>query len=96
MEFNFPGVLNEMPSMNEFKNLGYDGFKRKVAKKIAEKLFAKTRLAEAQNWKCCYCGCEMNTDHNSRKQATIEHVTPKSKGGTDDWDNLVIACCSMQ
>lgn len=34
--------------------------------------------------KCQYCG--------STKGLTIDHVIPKSKGGQDTWDNLVVAC----
>ena len=33
--------------------------------------------------RCAYC---------SRAANTVDHVQPKSKGGTDSWDNLV-ACC---
>lgn len=33
--------------------------------------------------KCGYCGGSANT---------IDHITPKSKGGKDTWENLV-ACC---
>jgi len=35
------------------------------------------------NWRCVYC---------SRPAGTVDHVQPKSKGGSDSWDNLV-ACC---
>ena len=34
--------------------------------------------------KCQYCG--------STKHLTIDHVIPKSKGGEDTWENLVVAC----
>lgn len=34
-------------------------------------------------WRCAYCAKPANT---------IDHVQPRSKGGTDTWDNLV-ACC---
>ena len=34
-------------------------------------------------WRCAYC---------SKAANTIDHVQPKSKGGTDSWENLV-ACC---
>jgi hypothetical protein len=34
--------------------------------------------------KCQYCG--------STKSLTIDHVIPKSKGGEDTWENLVVAC----
>lgn len=36
--------------------------------------------------KCQYCG--------STKRLTIDHVIPRSKGGGDTWDNLVVACSS--
>ena len=36
--------------------------------------------------KCQYCG--------STKSLTIDHVIPKSKGGQDTWENLVVACSS--
>jgi 5-methylcytosine-specific restriction endonuclease McrA len=34
-------------------------------------------------WRCAYC---------SKAANTIDHVQPKSRGGSDTWDNLV-ACC---
>lgn len=33
---------------------------------------------------CQYC--------SSRKQLTLDHVIPRSKGGKHSWDNVVIAC----
>jgi hypothetical protein len=35
---------------------------------------------------CQYCG--------SVKKLTIDHVIPKSKGGGDTWENMVVACSS--
>jgi 5-methylcytosine-specific restriction endonuclease McrA len=35
------------------------------------------------NHQCAYCGKSANT---------IDHVTPKSRGGAESWENLV-ACC---
>lgn len=34
--------------------------------------------------KCQYCG--------ATKNLTLDHVIPKSRGGTHTWDNVVIAC----
>lgn len=51
-----------------------------------------TRLSEAQNHRCCYCGCETNRLPDHPRQATREHVIPRSRGGTDDWENLAMAC----
>lgn len=35
---------------------------------------------------CYVCG-----EHVQRKQATVEHIRPKSKGGTDEVSNLSIS-----
>jgi 5-methylcytosine-specific restriction endonuclease McrA len=35
---------------------------------------------------CQYCG--------STTRLTIDHVLPRSKGGDDSWENLVVACSS--
>ena|ERR1700761_1955247 len=50
----------------------------------------RDRLAEAQNWRCCYCGLRLEKVHPNR--ATIEHVIPLSRGGPDKAENMVIAC----
>jgi 5-methylcytosine-specific restriction endonuclease McrA len=36
--------------------------------------------------RCQYCG--------SKKQLTIDHIIPRSKGGQHTWDNVVIACAN--
>lgn len=51
------------------------------------------RLSEAQNHRCCYCGVSMVLeDHMHPRGATIEHVIPRSMGGTRGWWNLAAAC----
>jgi len=36
------------------------------------------------NWTCQYCG--------SRSNLTVDHVIPRSKGGSSSWDNIVASC----
>lgn len=36
--------------------------------------------------KCQYCG--------STRRLTIDHVLPRSRGGEDTWENMVVACSS--
>lgn len=36
---------------------------------------------------CQYCG-----KRTRRENLTIDHVIPKSRGGSDNWSNLVLAC----
>jgi|TARA_Y100001937_G_scaffold29865_1_gene43045 5-methylcytosine-specific restriction endonuclease McrA len=43
-------------------------------------------IYKRDNYECQYCG--------SKKDLTIDHVTPRSKGGDDTWTNLVTACSS--
>ncbi|MDY6937079.1 MAG: HNH endonuclease [Cyanobacteriota bacterium] len=44
----------------------------------------RREVLRRDNHTCVYCG--------SRKQLTLDHVLPKSKGGTHTWDNVVTAC----
>lgn len=43
------------------------------------------RLYKRDNHECTYCG--------SKRNLTIDHIIPKSKGGENTWMNL-ITCCS--
>jgi 5-methylcytosine-specific restriction endonuclease McrA len=47
----------------------------------------KDNLLRRDNFKCQYCGTELN-----RKTMTIDHLQPLSKGGSSTWDNMVCAC----
>jgi len=44
-------------------------------------------IYERDNYQCQYCG-----EHFSAKDLTLDHVDPKSKGGSNDPRNLVSAC----
>lgn len=55
------------------------------------KNYLRTVLSERQNHKCCYCGLVMNDVVNSRRQVSLEHVIPESKGGATDLWNCVAA-----
>jgi 5-methylcytosine-specific restriction endonuclease McrA len=45
---------------------------------------SRRELLRRDGHRCQYCG--------SAKQLTIDHVIPRSKGGTHTWDNVTIAC----
>lgn len=51
----------------------------------------RDRLAEAQNWRCCYCGVRMAAASGNRR-ATFEHILPRALGGSNLIGNLVISC----
>ena len=64
----------------------------RIAYMTTKRAWLRTRCAEAQNWKCCYCGEEMNLSAHSKKRVTLEHVLPRSMGGKDEYDNCAAAC----
>lgn len=47
----------------------------------------KAYLLERERGCCIYCGI-----HTSKAKMEVEHVIPKSKGGTDSLNNLVLSC----
>jgi len=53
-----------------------DAHSRKITRRA---IFARDR------WTCQYCGRE-------RGKLTVDHVIPRSKGGSSAWDNIVTSC----
>ena len=43
-------------------------------------------------WNCHYCGVALTSKLNEPNSANTDHKVPRSKGGSDDLDNLVLAC----
>lgn len=48
---------------------------------------SRKNILRRDNYQCQYCGTYSTN-------LTIDHIIPKSRGGTDSWDNLVAACIS--
>lgn len=59
---------------------------------LAANLLLRDRFAEAQNWRCCYCGVQMNRWRDGPTLCTIEHVIPASAGGRVCWETCAAAC----
>jgi 5-methylcytosine-specific restriction endonuclease McrA len=49
--------------------------------------FSRRNIFKRDHWACQYCGCQPASD-----ELTIDHVTPRSHGGTSTWENCVLAC----
>ncbi len=47
----------------------------------------RNRIYKRDNHECAYCG--------SKKQLTIDHIIPKSRGGKNTWNNLISSCLSF-
>lgn len=89
MDFVTPLIVNELASRKDFDRRSVEG---RVQYKQLKRAHMRTRLAEAQNWKCCYCGCVMTEVKNTRRTVTIEHVNPISVSNDGRWENLAAAC----
>ena len=50
----------------------------------------RNRIYKRDNHQCVYCG--------SNKSLTLDHVIPKSRGGKNEWTNLVTSCfkCNLK
>jgi 5-methylcytosine-specific restriction endonuclease McrA len=61
--------------------LGYDRLPR-----VEVKLNRRNLYARDQN-RCQYCGKRFPTS-----ELSLDHVVPRSRGGTNSWENIVCAC----
>lgn len=50
----------------------------------------RNRIYKRDGHQCVYCG--------SNRNLTLDHVIPKSRGGKNDWNNLVTSCqkCNLK
>src|SRR5258708_36557110 len=49
--------------------------------------FSRRNVAKRDHHTCQYCGAQPGG-----QEITIDHVTPRSQGGTSSWTNCVAAC----
>jgi len=73
---NFKLIVPEIIVLNMF-----NGFIRKKVR------FSRRNIFERDRNTCQYCGGRFN-----KADLTIDHVVPRSRGGHDTWENLVLAC----
>jgi 5-methylcytosine-specific restriction endonuclease McrA len=49
--------------------------------------FSRAEIFRRDNFTCQYCG-------KKTKHLTIDHIIPRSRGGSNTWDNVVTSCPS--
>ncbi len=49
----------------------------------------RSNILARDNFQCQYCSTALST-----REATLDHVLPRSRGGKTLWDNLVCCCAS--
>src|SRR5918994_1627110 len=49
--------------------------------------FSRRNVFKRDHWTCQYCG-----ERPGGEELTIDHVVPRSQGGTSTWDNCVLSC----
>jgi 5-methylcytosine-specific restriction endonuclease McrA len=56
----------------------------KVPRDTHRRKITRRAVFARDNWTCQYCG--------ARSNLTVDHVIPRSKGGTSEWTNIVASC----
>ena len=74
-----PTYTMKVPSVIVFKN------NKRTRVKLAR--FSRKNVWVRDEGKCQYCGIHVSPDNY-----TLDHVVPKTRGGTTHWGN-VVACC---
>jgi len=59
----------------------YNGFYKQEVR------LSRRNIFERDKHRCQYCNAKL-----PKQELTIDHVLPRSRGGRDTWDNLVLAC----
>jgi 5-methylcytosine-specific restriction endonuclease McrA len=56
------------------------------------KRWARRTLMQKQRGLCGLCGEQMSLELHAAREATLDHIRPVARGGTDTITNLQLAC----
>lgn len=60
--------------------------------KISRRKKAVLRWYQLGHRRCKYCHCQLVYNEGQPNTATAEHLVPKSQGGTEIFENLIVVC----
>jgi hypothetical protein len=66
--------------------------KAPARKKPSKRTCRRVRVAERYGWRCWWCSQRIRERMGWQNSATIEHLVPRSQGGSNEIWNLVAAC----
>jgi len=76
-------VSNEIVLPTVIRLINFHSFPKRTYR------LSKKNICVRDKYTCQYCSVVL-----SEKSLTVDHIIPKSKGGSDKWENLVSACKS--
>lgn len=56
------------------------------------KKFRRWVLIQECGLRCYYCQCKLTKEPDLARSVTLDHLVPRSKGGSDRISNLVLCC----
>lgn len=62
--------------------------------KTQRKILAKKRWYALGHTRCVYCCTQLNYARGFKNSASIEHIIPSAKGGSNRVSNILICCVS--
>lgn len=87
IEIEGPDVIT---SNQDYKRPSVIKLKKYVNVPFRKVVLSRENIFKRDNYTCGYCG--------SKKNLTVDHIYPKSKGGQNKWENLMTCCfqCNAQ
>ncbi len=64
----------------------------RVPREAGRRRTSRRAVLARDDWRCQYCGCRYDGARSER--LTVDHVIPRSRGGSSNWDNIVAACAT--
>ena len=59
----------------------------RIPREAHRRKITRRAVLARDDWTCQYCG-------STKSGLTVDHVIPRSRGGTSTWENIVAACAS--